>query len=140
MRFMCFEDYVRRGTSRDFHGALGPEDRELYHQCPASHTALIVREIVDRARLPKGASDLLYLGGGHGLYAFTFCEKCPNPRAEVLDLDRTFATSTRSQLGQLSHGRVRFTAGDLRDITLTDACCDAMLMANVLHHLDGRNI
>ena len=140
LRFMRFEDYVRDGTSADFHNVLEAPDWELYHEGQAGHAALVVHEVVERMPLPRGATDLLDLGGGHGLYSFAFCEKYPDLRAQVLDLDVTFGTAQGSRKRQPSRNRVRFITGDLRTTELAEASYDVVLLANVLHHLDDRTV
>jgi hypothetical protein len=72
LRVMRFEEYVREGTIHDFHGTLKGEDWKIYHEGQASHASLIADEVVERAPLPRGAADLLDLGGGHGLFPLRF--------------------------------------------------------------------
>ena len=89
LRFMNFEEYVRHGKSQEFHSALSPEEWGVYHRGQADHAAQIMDEVIERIALPTHATDLLDLGGGHGLYSVAFCGRYPNLRARVLDLATT---------------------------------------------------
>jgi hypothetical protein len=86
MRFMDFERYVRTGQGQDFHCEMKADDWYVYHQGQADQARLIARELVNNLRLPAGATQMLDLGGGHGLYSLTLCTRYPNLRARVLDL------------------------------------------------------
>jgi len=136
LRFMRFEDYVREGAIQHFHGALSPKDWAIYHEGQAGHAALVLDEVLKRVPLPEDATDLLDLGGSHGLYSFGFCGRYPRLRARVLDLDIAYGTSLLSSATESVQSRVSFHAVDIGQVPLPAASCDAVLMANVLHHLD----
>jgi SAM-dependent methyltransferase len=136
LRAMRFEEYVREGKAQDFHGNLSEEEWKLYHQGQASHAALSVDEVVARAPMPRDATDLLDLGGGHGLYSFAFCDRYPRLRARVLDLAATGGNSGSSSMPDSPWARVEFQVADIRTAELPAASCDTVLLANVLHHFD----
>jgi SAM-dependent methyltransferase len=136
LRFMCFEEYVRRGKVHGFHGNLSPDDWELYHEGQASQAAIILDEIVERVPFPARATDLLDLGGAHGLYAFAFCKRYPALHARVVDLAMT-SPGVRSRWQFDSMGdRVQFDVADIRTARLPELSSDVVLLANVLHHFD----
>jgi SAM-dependent methyltransferase len=136
LRFMQFETYLREGAIQHFHGALSPEDWEIYHDGQAGHAALTLDEVLRRVPLPDRATDFLDLGGGHGLYSFGFCGRYPRLRARVFDLDITYGSLALSKATETIRGRVSFHAEDIRHVRLPESSCDTVLMANVLHHFD----
>jgi SAM-dependent methyltransferase len=136
LRFMMFEDYVKDGKTQDFHGRLSPQDWQLYHDGQASHAALLIDEVVRRAPLPDGATDLLDLGGGHGAYAIAFCRRYQALRARVLDLARTVASAEPTLDSDLDRRRVAFEIADIRTAPIPRNSCDVILLANVAHHFD----
>jgi SAM-dependent methyltransferase len=137
LRFMNFEEYVQRGTTRDlFHSALGPEDWCIYHDGQTSHAAQIVDEVIERTPLPPHATHLLDLGGGHGLYSVGFCERYRNLRARVIDLAITTGVPESKWASDASRSRVEFQVGDIRTIELPSDSVDVVLLANVVHHFD----
>jgi ubiquinone/menaquinone biosynthesis C-methylase UbiE len=137
LRFMDFENYVKHGTSQEFHSALSPEEWQIYHRGQADHAAQIVDEVIEKAPLPPHAIDLLDLGGGHGLYSVAFCGRYPQLRARVLDLATPSEERGAKRALDSACSRVQFEVGDIRSILLQPNSADMILLANVLHHFDG---
>lgn len=136
LRFMNFEEYVRHGKPQEFHSALSQEEWRIYHQGQADHAALVVEEVIETIPLPAQATDLLDLGGGHGLYSVAFCRRYPNLRARVLDLAKTNGELETKEVSDSAGSRVRFEVGDIRTIPLQPNSNDVILLANVVHHFD----
>jgi ubiquinone/menaquinone biosynthesis C-methylase UbiE len=136
LRFMNFEEYVRHGKLPEFHSALSHEDWRLYHQGQADHAAQVMDEVIERISLPAHATDLLDLGGGHGLYSVAFCRRYPNLRARVLDLATTIGELEAKRAPDSAYNRVQFEVGDLRTVALRPHSADVILLANVVHHFD----
>lgn len=136
LRFMNFEDYVRHGRSEHFHSALSPEDWRLYHGGQGDYAALMIDELIDGIPVPPHATDLLDLGGGHGLYAFEFCRRYRKLRARVLDLTISAAEPIAMRASDGVCGRVKFETGDIRIVPLEPCSTDIALLTNVMHHFD----
>lgn len=136
LRFMDFEQYVRTGESRDFHRELSQEDWISYHLGQASQARLIVEEVAARAPIPAGASHMLDLGGGHGLYSLALCERCPSLQARVLDLATPLDQGTSTAYPLSVQERVKFEVADIRIALLGTGSADAILIANVIHHFN----
>jgi len=136
LRFMNFEEYVRHGKSQDFHSALSQEEWRIYHQGQANHAAQIMDEVIERMPLPTNATDLLDLGGGHGLYSVAFCKRYPNLNARVLDLATAIGEVEAKRAADSAYSRVQFEVGDIRTVSLRPHSTDVILLANVVHHFD----
>jgi SAM-dependent methyltransferase len=135
LRFMDFDRYVRTGESRDFHKELTQEDWVCYHSGQASQARLIVEEVSNRSPIPAGASEMLDLGGGHGLYSLAFCQRHPGLHSRVLDLATPLQRCTTTFLPGI-HKRVQFEVADIRTASLGTNSADVALIANVIHHFD----
>lgn len=136
LRFMNFEEYVRHGKPQEFHSALSQEEWRIYHQGQADHAALVVEEVIETIPLPAHATDLLDLGGGHGLYSVAFCRRYPNLRARVMDLATTIGELEAKRASDRAYNRVQFEVRDIRTVSLPPHSTDVILLANVLHHFD----
>ena len=134
-RFMDFERYVRTGEARKFHQELNDEDWIQYHRGQASQAKLILQEVVSRIPVPKGASKMLDLGGGHGLYSLSLCERYPNLHSRVLDL--AIPLQDESAMAHSAGSRVRFQKADILIEPLEAESADLILLANVTHHFDA---
>jgi SAM-dependent methyltransferase len=133
---MTFETYLRAGRGVGFHENLEPEDWRLYQQGQASHAALILDEVIARAPMPKGATELLDLGGAHGLYSFGFCNRYPQLRARVVDLAAASGALDSPWIAQIPLDRVEFQQADILAVDFPERAFDAVLIANVFHHFD----
>jgi SAM-dependent methyltransferase len=136
LRFMAFESYVRNGRSQDFHDQLTQADWELYHAGQASHAELLIGAVLERVPVSRDATDLLDLGGGHGLLAAAFCKRYAALRARVIDLATTVAQRSPETLPELMRNRIQFEVGDIRTASLPERAYDVVLLANVVHHFD----
>jgi SAM-dependent methyltransferase len=136
LRFMNFEEYVKHGSCRHFHSVLTREDWQLYHRGQADYAAQMIDDVADGIPLPFGATDLLDLGGAHGLYAIAFCRRYHNLRARVLDLTVTAQDTERKLSFDGVLDRVKFEAADIRTVPLARSSTDIALLANVMHHFD----
>lgn len=136
LRAMEFETYLQTGRGPGFHESLEPEDWRLYQQGQASHAALILDEVIARAPMPKGARELLDLGGAHGLYSFGFCNRYPQLRARVIDLAASTGTFDSPWIAQTPVDRVEFQQANILTVDLPEKAFDAVLIANVFHHFD----
>jgi cyclopropane fatty-acyl-phospholipid synthase-like methyltransferase len=136
LRSMNFEEYVRSGSCTHFHSALSSEDWQLYHRGQANYASQMIDDVADGISLPVGATDLLDLGGGHGMYAIAFCRRYHNLRARVLDLAITAQSTEQMASLDDAQGRVKFEAADIRAVPLERDSTDIALLVNVLHHFD----
>jgi len=136
LRAMDFETYLRAGRGVSFHENLEDDDWQLYQQGQASHAALILDEVVARAPMPTGATDLLDLGGSHGLYSFAFCNRYPALRARVLDLEPPAGEFHSPWIARIPWDRVDFQRANILTVDLPQQAFDAVLIANVFHHFD----
>jgi SAM-dependent methyltransferase len=136
VRFMTFEDYVRKGISRDFHAQLTPGDWEIYHAGQASHAELVIAEVLERVPISGHATRLLDLGGGHGRFALAFCRRYAGLHADVVDLART-AEQDALAVSKSIADRIHYHVADIRSSAIAEQAYDVVLLANVVHHFDG---
>lgn len=127
--------FVRTGRPLDLHARLTPDGWARYQAAMRDLARLSAAEVGRRVPLPRGAKHLLDLGGAHGLYAAALCARHPALRATVLDLPEAVAASAAGLAGVSGGDRVRFEAADVRQADLGTATADAVLVANLAHHL-----
>lgn len=126
---------VRSGTVANLHYENRPaEFWERYLQALAAFAPLVAPEIVSKSALPRDASRILDVGGGHGLYAAEFVRRHPSLSAEVLDLAEASAVGRRIVEEAGLGDRVRFREGDIR-VSDWGAGFDAVLAFNLIHNL-----
>ena len=82
------ETAIREGDPRQTIYEWFDEEPERWETAQRGFRAvasIIVDEVTDKVAVPEGASRLLEVGGGHGLYAIELCREHPNLSATVFD-------------------------------------------------------
>jgi SAM-dependent methyltransferase len=126
------DDLVRGGRGIDFHASLDEDGWRRYQQAMFDASRFDAKRLVPRIPVPRGATRLLDLGGGHGALAAAVCRAHPRLRATVIDLEPAVAQGRRLAASGGYAELVTFVAGDLRSTALPAA--DVVLLSNVLHH------
>lgn len=96
---------------------------------------LVGADIVKKVALPKTASRLLDVGGGHGQFTIHFCRAHPQLTATIMDSEAALETAQQNlEAAQLSD-RVDLYATDLWPVAWGTEW-DCILLFNLLHHYD----
>ncbi len=130
------EEYVRGGETARLHEEMSVADWNLYQRGMRSGANLWIPEVSLRTPVPRGAHDLLDIGGSHGLYSVALCRKYPALRATILDLPEAVEQAAPLLAREGMGDRVRHEAGDARTADLGVETYDVILIANLVHHFD----
>ncbi|ELZ83194.1 methyltransferase family protein [Haloferax elongans ATCC BAA-1513] len=96
-------------------------------------------EVADAVDIPDGATRLLDVGGGHGLYAIELCRRHPNLSAVVFDYPEALDVAREEITAAGLEDRVEVAGGDYWEDDL-GAEHDVVLVFNVIHaHDDAEN-
>jgi SAM-dependent methyltransferase len=128
------EEFVRTGEPANLHGTLSLEEWALYQRGMRSGANLVAGELARRIPVPKGARDLLDIGGGHGYYSVALCKRHADLHAVVLDLPEAVAAAAPLLAREGLGDRVRHQTGDALTADLGTDAYDVILIANLLHH------
>jgi SAM-dependent methyltransferase len=134
------EDYVRSGEPIEIHDSMTDEEWETYQRGMRSLAGGFAAEAVRRLPVPRGATDMLDIGGSHGYYSVSLCRRHEGLRAVVLDLPQAVEHAAPLLAAEGMGDRVVHRAGDaLRDDLGTEAY-DLVFTASLVHHLsDAEN-
>lgn len=80
------EDYVRTGEALDLHSMLDAEQWSLYQRGMRAMANAFAGEAVRRMPVPRGAGEMLDIGGSHGYYSVALCRRHKGLRSTILDL------------------------------------------------------
>ena len=130
------DDFVLTGRPLDFHAAMSKEEWRLYQRGMASLGRLATPETVRTTPVPKGARDLLDVGGSHGLYSAGLCRRHPELCAVVLDLPQAVEHAAPLLAEQGLGKRVVHRVGNALTEDLGEAAYDVVLLAQLVHHFD----
>jgi SAM-dependent methyltransferase len=128
------EDYVRSGQPIDLHGNLVEEAWVSYQRGMRSVARAFAAEAVRRLPVPRGATDMLDVGGSHGYYSVALCRRHEGLRAVVLDLPQAVAAAAPLLAAEGMGDRVIHRAGDALTEDLGEEAYDVVLVAQLVHH------
>ena len=130
-------DFLRSGEPLDVHGALSDDEWGLYQRGMRAQAALSAGEAARRTPVPKGARDMLDIGGSHGYLSVALCRRHPALRSVVLDLPEAVEQARPILAAEGMGDRVVHRAGDALTDDLGEAAHDLILMFSLVHHFDA---
>jgi SAM-dependent methyltransferase len=130
------DGFVRTGKPLDLHQTLTPENWGLYQRGMRATAASWAPEVGKRTPVPKGARDMLDLGGSHGLLSVAICRRHPGLRSVVLDLPQAVEHAAPLLAQEGMGDRVVHRAGDALTDDLGAAAWDLIFVSSLVHHFD----
>lgn len=131
------EDFVRTGKALDVHDIIRGDQWITYQRGMRALARLAADEVVRRVKLPKDATAMLDIGGGHGAYSVAFCREHPELRATILDLPAAVAAAAPVLAEEKMGSRVVHRPGDALTDDFGDAEWDLIFIAQLVHHFDA---
>lgn len=129
------EEVVRTGQGVDVHHRMTAEQWGLYQRSMRSSAAVFGGEVVRRTPVPKGARDMLDIGGSHGYYSAAICRRHRGLRSVVLDLPEAVEQAAPILAKENMGDRVTHRAGNAVTADLGRDAYDLVFMANLVHNL-----
>jgi len=80
------EDFIRTGKPLDLHATINSKEWEFYQQGMRDLSINAAKELAGKIPVPKGATQLLDIGGSHGLYSIELCGRYPALSSTILEL------------------------------------------------------
>ncbi|HEV2852037.1 MAG TPA: methyltransferase [Thermoanaerobaculia bacterium] len=129
-------EFVRTGKPLDIHAAMTPEQWGLYQRGMRSATSSWAPEVGKRTPVPKGARDMLDIGGSHGLLSVAICRRHPGLRSVILDLPEAVEHAAPILAQEGMGDRVTHRAGNVLTDDLGTEAWDVIFVASLVHHFD----
>jgi 2-polyprenyl-3-methyl-5-hydroxy-6-metoxy-1,4-benzoquinol methylase len=129
-------DFVRSGEPLNLHPTLTLEDWGLYQRGMRSTAASWVAEVGRRTPVPKGAKDMLDVGGSHGLVSVALCRRHPGLRSVILDLPAAIEHAAPLLASEGMGDRIIYRPGNALTDDLGTEAWDVVVVANLVHHFD----
>lgn len=128
------QEFLKTGRGLGFHDILKEEEWLYYQNAMAGAARTQSREVGKRVPIPKGASQMLDIGGSHGLHSVALCRKRKGLQATILDLPEAIRWAKPVLEQQNMGDRVQHQVGNILEDELPPARYDLVLMANLSHH------
>jgi len=129
-------DFVRSGRPIELHSTLSPEGWGAYQRGMRSASSSWAPEVGRRTPVPKGARDMLDIGGSHGLLSVAICRRHPGLRSVILDLPEAVEHAAPLLAREGMGDRVVHRAGNALTDDLGEEAWDVIFVASLVHHFD----
>jgi len=129
-------EFLRSGEPLDVHGTMTEEEWGMYQRGMRAQAALSASEATRRTPVPKGARDMLDIGGSHGYFSVALCRRHPGLRSVVLDLPQAVEHAAPILAREGMGDRVTLRAGDALTDDLGGQAYDLVIMWSLVHHFD----
>lgn len=132
------EEYVRTGRPLQVHQTMTDEEWGTYQRGMRSGIELPARWVARKLPLPRGARQMLDIGGGHGYFSVALCRRHPQLTATIIDLPQAIRHAAPLLAREGMDDRIRHRAGDALTEDLGTGVYDLVFLAAVVHHFDER--
>ncbi len=132
-------DYLRTGASVSGGGHLGNREPEFWRQYQRAMRAvasIAADEVARRTYVPRGAREMLDIGGSHGLYSVRLCRRHAELSSTILDLPSAVDQAAPLLAAEGVGGRVTHQVGDVLGTDLGAGRYDLIFIASLVHHFD----
>jgi len=130
------EEFIRTGKPLNVHEELTPQMWSLYQRGMRSLAGLSAREVAWRTPVPRGARNLIDIGGAHGYYSVALCRRHRGLNATVLDLPEAVQHAAPILAKENMGHQVVHRSGSALTDELGEACWDLALVSQLVHHFD----
>jgi SAM-dependent methyltransferase len=130
------EDFLRTGTALDLHSDLGEEEWALYQRGMRNIASLPAAELAKRVPVPRGARDMLDIGGSHGYHSVVLCRRHPGLRSTVLDLPEAVRYAAPLLEMEGMGDRVVHRVGNASTDDFGVETFDLVYTSSLVHHLE----
>jgi len=128
--------FLRSGEPLDVHGSMSEAEWGLYQRGMRVQAGLSATEATRRTPVPKGAREMLDIGGSHGYFSVALCRRYPGLRSVVLDLPQAVEHAAPILASEGMGDRVVHRAGDALRDDLGEDAYDLILAWSLVHHFD----
>jgi 2-polyprenyl-3-methyl-5-hydroxy-6-metoxy-1,4-benzoquinol methylase len=127
-------EFLKTGKGLGFHTILEEHEWGYYQQAMASAARAQSREVGKRLPIPKGATQMLDIGGSHGLHSVALCRKKRGLQSTILDLPEAIQWAKPILEQEGMQDRVQHQPGNILVEELPTAQYDLVLMSSLSHH------
>ena len=130
------DDYLQSGEPLHIHREMTGDQWALYQRGMLALARLSAAELARRAPVPRGAREMLDVGGAHGFHSVALCRRYPGLRSSVLDLSEAVEHAVPLLAEQGMGEQVVHRVGDALSEDFGEDRYDFILVSQLLHHFD----
>ena len=127
---------MRTGQPLRVHDQMTDEEWGIYQRGMRSGIEMPAHWVARHLPVPRGATAMLDIGGGHGYFSVALCRRYPRLRSTVLDLPQAIRHAAPLLAREGMGDRVVHRAGDALTDDLGSNAYDIVFLAALVHHFD----
>ena len=131
-----FEDFIRTGRPTQIHQEMSNDEWQIYQRAMRSLASFSAFEVAQRIPVPRGALNMLDIGGSHGYYSVMLCRRHPGLRSVVFDLPEAVVHAAKILAQEGMGERIVHRVGNALTDDLGNEEYDLIFIGNLLHHFD----
>jgi 2-polyprenyl-3-methyl-5-hydroxy-6-metoxy-1,4-benzoquinol methylase len=128
------ERYVRSGKPIDIHSVMTESEWSQYQDSMQSLSINMARELAMKIPLAPHVTNMLDIGGAHGLYSIELCKKKPDLVSTILELPGAISKASSIASKYKLEDRVKFRKGNALTDDLGNQLYDLVIINNLVHH------
>ncbi|MCW3109834.1 MAG: O-methyltransferase family 2 [Segetibacter sp.] len=126
--------FLETGKGLQYHETFNEEEWFYYQKAMEAAASATSKEAVRKIPVPPGATNMLDIGGSHGLYSVALCKKYPRLTSIILDLPAAVEKAAPILEKYKMGNKVTHKAGNVLTDDLGKEKYDVVVMASVAHH------
>lgn len=126
--------FLKTGKGLQYHETFNEEEWFYYQKAMEAAAAVTSKEAVRKIPVSTVATDMLDIGGAHGLYSVALCKKYSRLQSIVLDLPPAVEKARDILKAYNMDDRIQHRAGNILTDDIGEGVYDNVLMASVAHH------
>ena len=128
------DEYLKTGVGLGVHSTMNEEEWHYYQLAMEAMARITAKAAPGMMPIPRNPTEMLDIGGSHGLYCVEMCKKYPTLKATILELPEAIAKA-EPILAKFSMGnRVVYQAGNALTDDFGENRYDLVLMSSLMHH------
>jgi 2-polyprenyl-3-methyl-5-hydroxy-6-metoxy-1,4-benzoquinol methylase len=132
------KSFIKTGTGPRYHDEFNAEDTDTYQKGMLAVARVSATEVGKRTPVPLNATQMLDIGGSHGLFSVAICKQHPELHSIILDLPLAVEKASPLLLKENMGERIKYRAGDVLTAELGNEKYDLIFMANLVHHFSNQ--
>jgi SAM-dependent methyltransferase len=133
-----WEEFLKTGKGLEVHDNYYTEEQWDWYQLGQYDEAKIMARSVPKVTpMPSNPTEMLDIGGSHGLYSVELCKKYPTLKATILDLPQAVEKARPILEKRNMEDRVSYWIGDALTDDFGEDRYDFILMASLAHHFSS---
>lgn len=133
------EEYLKTGKGISIHDSMTREEWYNYQIGMEDFSKIIAKSAPRMTPMPGNPTEMLDIGGSHGLYCVELCKKYRSLKAIILDLPDAVAEAERLLERHNMGDRIVYRAGNAITDDLGENQYDLVMMSSVMHNLSAED-